>query len=92
MNRIEAFLVAENFARRPDGVWQRGRGFMTSPLFVVVAPRERAIYIEGWVSFTLLPSVYIGEMGVEGLFYVVPKRKLKARLQQIEAIAARRGS
>ena len=35
-------------------------------------------------GFAILPGWYVGEMGLDGAFAIIPKRKLKKRVEAIE--------
>jgi hypothetical protein len=49
--------------------------------------RSGKLYLEAWLKFPILPGVYVGEFGIDGLFGVIPKRQLKVRVEAIEAFA-----
>ena len=38
-------------------------------------------------KFALLPGIYFGEMGVDGAFAFIPKKKLRQRMAEIEGLA-----
>lgn len=87
--RIEAYLRREGF-RQVDvekNVWQKGMGLMLGPQFIRYEAAGKELRLEAWIKFALLPGIYVGEMGIDGLFAVIPKKKLKGRVQEIERIA-----
>ncbi len=57
---------------------------MLGPQFVKLTLQGTRIELEAWIRFVLLPGVYVGEMGIDGLFGLIPKKLLKKRIQQIE--------
>ena len=91
MNQIQGYLQTEGFVQQPDGSWQKGMGFLTSPQFVFVAPGNNFVHVEAWIRFAILPGVYAGEMGIDGAFQFIPKRALKTRVQAIEAFITQQG-
>ncbi|MBN2495307.1 MAG: hypothetical protein JXR96_11990 [Deltaproteobacteria bacterium] len=85
VSEVEQYLVSEGFKKNEQtGVWKKGLGLMLGPQFLQVEPRQDGVHLEAWIKFALLPGVYLGEMGIDGAFAVIPKRKLKKRVQAIE--------
>jgi len=91
IRQIEQFLLNEGFkqkAHQERRVWKKGMGLMLGPQFVLLMPGEGAVHLEAWIKFALLPGVYLGEMGITGAFALIPKKKLKGRVDQIEAMVS----
>ena len=86
---IERYLREEGFKLfDPDqNIWKKGMGWMLGPQFIRFEVDPRELYLEAWIKFALLPGVYMGEMGIVGAFAFIPKRKLKARVIEIERMA-----
>lgn len=72
--------------RRDKGedVWEKGVGLLLGPQFIKVAPEDGHLHLEAWVKGVLLPGLYVGEMGTEGLMGAFPKRQLKQRVTELE--------
>ena len=84
----DSFMRREGFEKTDyDGskVWKKGHGFI-APQYIIVKAAADTIHIEAWIKFALLPGVYMGEMGTEGVFGALPKRHLRARLEQLEEL------
>jgi hypothetical protein len=69
-----------------QGVWKLGMGLLLAPEFVRYEAREGELRMEAWLKFALLPGVYVGEMGLDGFFAIIPKRKLKTKVKEIERL------
>lgn len=85
--RIEKYLTTEGFKQmdyKGEQIWKKGIGLMLGPQFIKLTLQGNSIEFEAWIRFALLPGVYVGEMGIDGLFGLIPKRLLKKRVQQIE--------
>jgi hypothetical protein len=85
-NTVRMYLTGQGFALfdPAQNVWKKGMGLLLGPQFVQFQVQPGKLVLEGWIKFALLPGVYIGEMGVDGLFAIIPKRQLKAKLVEIE--------
>lgn len=86
---IEAYLKDEGFKRidRDENIWKKGMGLVLGPQFIRFYAKPGRLKLEAWIKFALLPGVYIGEMGIDGFFAYIPKKKLKARVIEIERLA-----
>ena len=94
---VADYLTNEGFKQvdyKGESVWKKGVGLLTAPQYISVKCEGRAIKIQAFIKFALLPGVYIGEMGTAGFFGGIPKAALKARVitieQYIEGLAAGR--
>jgi hypothetical protein len=87
--QIAAHLKQQGFQQVDPvkNVWQKGIGFLVWPQFVRFETRPGALALEAWIKFALLPGVFVGEMGIDGVFGLIPKRMLKARVVEIEKLA-----
>ncbi len=86
---IEEYRREEGFRQiDPDrNIWKKGMGLMLGPQYIQFRARPGELTLEAWIKFALLPGVYIGEMGINGFFAFIPKKKLKARVSVIERLA-----
>jgi hypothetical protein len=86
---VRNYLAGQGFSLIDPArnVWKKGMGIMLGPQFVQFEVKPGTLRLEGWIQFALLPGVYIGEMGVDGFFALIPKRMLKSRLTEIERMS-----
>lgn len=86
---IEDYLVENGFTcyDEDENVWKKGMGWLTGPQFIQFDVRRGELRLQAWIKFALLPGVYFGEMGITGFFGFIPKRMLKARVDEIERLA-----
>jgi hypothetical protein len=87
---VTDYLKTQNFKEidyKGEKVWKKGLGLMLGPQYVKFASEPGKLRLEAWIRFALLPGVYVGEMGITGAFGMIPKRKLKARVEEIEKLA-----
>lgn len=87
--RIKAYMEQEGFSLkegRGEKYWKKGMGLMLGPQFLKVEFSGGTALVEAWIKFAPLPGVYVGEMGVAGVFGLIPKRKLKGRVEAVEAL------
>lgn len=86
---VGGFMAREGFDKvvyEGRETWKKGQGFMISPQFIIIDVENGVIHLEAWIRFALLPGLYFGELGTEGYLGAVPKRKLKARLEELERL------
>jgi hypothetical protein len=86
-NLVGSFMAKEGFTQyhyNGGVVWKKGLGLVTGPQFMVFAISENKIHLEAWIKFALLPGVYFGEMGTEGIFGLIPKKLLKKKIEDLE--------
>lgn len=83
---IANYLTAQGFrlVDPQQNVWQKGTGWMFNPQFIRYESHPGQLLLEAWIMFALLPGVYLGEMGIDGLFLFIPKKLLKAKVVEIE--------
>jgi hypothetical protein len=88
---VTSYLHREGFTQeryKGEEVWEKGIGLMLGPQFVKVTPEDGNVHLEAWIKGVLLPGLYVGEMGTEGLMGAIPKRKLKERVAELESLIA----
>ncbi len=86
-NEIAKYMTTEGFKsvmHQGQRVWKKGTGWVTAPQYLAITFTPANVTVEAFIKFALLPGVYVGEMGVDGLFGAVPKALLKTRVQQVE--------
>ncbi len=76
----EGFKFTE---RKSEQLLQKGSGLMTGPQFIKVLFQPGQVHLEAWIKFALLPGVYVGELGLKGLFGGLPKKLLRDRVINI---------
>lgn len=88
-DEIEDYLKDEGFKciDRDENIWKKGMGLLLGPQYIRFRTSKGKLKVEAWIKFALLPGVYIGEMGIDGFFGIIPKKKLKARVIEIEKLA-----
>ncbi len=89
LEKVEQFLAGEGFKKTGEeggSVWRKGMGILAGPQCIKVEATDSAIHLEAWIKFALFPGVYIGELGIDGLFALIPKKMLKGRVEKIAAM------
>jgi len=84
---IQEFFKGEGFSQAQlegETVWQKGFGLLTAPQYMKVEIQNGRAKLQAWIKFAILPGVYLGEFGTDGLFLLVPRRLLKAKVQALE--------
>jgi hypothetical protein len=85
---VTDYLGSEGFQYRDERgemVWRKGTGAATIPQFAKVLPVDGAAHVEAWVSMiALVPGVYGGEQGLDGVYGWAIKSKLKKRIAELE--------
>ena len=89
-HKLANYLAGQGFdlVDPQQNVWQKGSGMMVSPQFIRYESHPGQLVLEAWIKFALLPGVYFGEYGVDGMFLVIPKKMLKAKVLEIERFMA----
>jgi hypothetical protein len=86
-NQINEFMTREGFKiiqYKGQQVWKKGMGIITAPQYLAISYGPGFVQIEAFIRYAILPGVYIGEMGIGGVFGSIPKSNLKNRVQRIE--------
>ena len=88
--KLANYLTLQGFrlVDPPQTVWQKGAGLMFNPQFIRYESHPGQLVLEAWIKFAILPGVYLGEMGIDGLFLFIPKKMLKGKVQEIERMLA----
>ena len=87
MEKATEYLTAEGFKLKEGSTaWKKGMGLMLGPQFLQVDRREDGLHLEAWIKFAILPGWYVGELGLNGAFAIIPKRKLKKRVEALEEL------
>jgi hypothetical protein len=84
---IDDFLRDEGFEQysfKKETVYKKGKGFLTSPLFMKFEVKNDRVYLEAWIPIAVWPNVFIGEFGIDGMFLLIPKKMLKAKIAKFE--------
>ena len=88
------FMIAKGFQRVDDKgemVWRKGVGFLVCPQFVTAAVSGDRVCIEAWIKYALLPGVYVGELGLTGVFQWVAKRALRKVVAELRSVLTEDG-
>ena len=88
-NDIYAYLMSEGYEYiqyNNENVFKKGKGLTMGPTFIKVSFQNNAVYLEAWLKFAVLPGVYAGESGLDGLMGVAVKGPLKTRFARIESM------
>lgn len=83
---MQDFLTKELFNFRElkwEGVWQLGQGFLSAPQIIKYSYQNGTLTLEAWLRFALFPGVYLGEMGLSGVFGALPKSVLRNKVNQL---------
>lgn len=88
---VAAIMKAEGFkltTYKGEQVWKKGSGIMTQPQFVAAVFHDSMITVQAWIKIALLPGVYVGEMGLKGVYGLALKKLLKSRVERLETALA----
>lgn len=91
---VSQFMEAEGFkpaAFKGENVWKKGSGILVAPQYLKTTIADGKVNLEAFVQFAILPGVFVGEYGIDGLFLAVPKKLLKNRVQKLEAALTNTG-
>lgn len=84
---ITDFMKGQGFSLynyKGDVLWKKGMGLLLGPQYVLILYGPDYIEIQAFVKMALLPGVYVGEMGLDGMFGVIPKQQLRGRVASLE--------
>ena len=86
---IATFLTDKGFKLiDPDeNLWKLGTGWFLAPQFIRFKATPEKLWLEAWLKFSLLPGVFVGEFGIDGVFMLIPKKMLRASVEEIERMA-----
>lgn len=80
------YLVGEGFeyvSYKGEMLWKKGKGLLTAPQFIQVFYNQGQVQIQAWMKTALLPGVYVGESGVNGVWGFAVKKMLKDRVDML---------
>lgn len=67
-----------------ENVFKMGVGVLASPTIFKFSYYNNVVRMETWMKYTLLPGVYIGEIGVDGFVGALAKGRWKKRIKYVE--------
>ena len=79
---VTDYLTKEGFSYttyKGEEVWKKGVGLLTAPQFMKVNFANGQVHLEAWLKTAILPGVYVGEMGLKGIYAIAVKKPLKNR-------------
>lgn len=88
-NDIYAYLMSEGYEYiqyNNEQVFKKGKGLTMGPTFIKVSFQNNAVWLEAWLKFAILPGVYAGESGLDGLMGAAVKGPLKNRFLYIDSM------
>ena len=86
MNCFNSYVQQEGFEfvnKNDESYWKKGVGLLMAPQYLKLTPANGGYVLEAWLKFAILPGVYVGEMGINGVFGAVPKALLKDRVETL---------
>lgn len=86
-SEIAKYLTNEGFSivtHKGQQVWKKGMGILTAPQYIALFFSQNEVVIEAFLRYAILPGVYVGEMGIDGVFGAIPKTALKGRVTAVE--------
>ena len=85
---INDYLMSEGFSYETVGTemaWKKGVGAVTVPQFIKAMPGDGVVHVEAWVSkIAVIPGVYAGEQGLDGVWGWAVKSVLRKRVEELE--------
>lgn len=91
---IHQYMLNEGYEYRNfegENVYKKGKGFNMGPTFLKIMADQNHIVVEAWIKFAILPGVYAGETGIDGVFGAVPKSMLAGRVHTVETMIINNG-
>ena len=91
---IHQYMLSEGYEYRNfegENVYKKGKGFSLGPTFLKIMADQDRIVVEAWIKFAVVPGVYAGEMGIDGVFGAVPKSMLSGRVRNVELMITNNG-
>lgn len=67
-----------------ENVFKKGKGVATGPTFFKFSFSGNMLRMETWMKFSVLPGVYYGEIGVDGIWGAAAKGPWKNRIADLE--------
>ncbi len=69
-----------------ENVFKKGHGFFCAPRYIKVSCTADTVLIEAWMKYSLLPGVYVGEIGLTGFVGAAVRGPLKANVARLESM------
>lgn len=91
-NEIKNYLEYEGFEYveyKGEPVFQKGNGWLIAPTFAKISFSGNVIQFETWLKASLLPGIFVGEIGLEGFMGAAAKGAMKKAVANIPSIVAR---
>ena len=89
---IKAYLEYEGFEYvnyKGEYVFQKGEGWITAPTFVKISINGDTLQLETWLKYAILPSVFVGEIGLKGFIGCAVKGTMKRVIANVPGIVAK---
>ena len=89
---IKAYLEYEGFEYvnyKGEYVFQKGEGWVTAPTFVKISINGDTLQLETWLKYAILPSVFVGEIGLKGFIGAAVKGTMKRVIANVPGIVAK---
>lgn len=89
---IKAYLEYEGFEYvnyKGEYVFQKGEGWVTAPTFVKISINGDTLQLETWLKYAILPSVFVGEIGLKGFMGAAVKGTMKRVIANVPGIVAK---
>lgn len=89
---IKAYLEYEGFEYvnyKGEYVFQKGEGWVTAPTFVKISINGDTLQLETWLKYAILPSVFVGEIGLKGFIGAAVKGTMKRVIANVPGIVVK---
>ena len=94
-NRAHQFLTSmgyEYVTHKGEDVFKKGNGWVSAPTFFKLTYSGTTVRMEAWMKTALLPGVYAGEHGIDGVWGFAVKDILKSRVCQLQELIMSMGA
>lgn len=94
-NRAHQLLTSmgyEYVTFKGEDVFKKGNGWISAPTFFKISYSGTTVRIQAWLKTALLPGVYAGEHGIDGVWGFAVKEILKGRVAQLEQLIMSMGA
>lgn len=89
---IKDYLEYEGFEYvnyKGEFVFQKGEGWFVAPTFVKISINGDVLQLETWLKYAIFPSVFVGEIGLEGFLGWAAKGTMKRVIANVPSIVAK---
>lgn len=69
-----------------DGLWGKLYSITGGPHFIHLTIGEGRVAVQAWIKIALLPRLWIGEMGIKGMYGFLAKRQMRRRLEELKKV------